>query len=262
MIGTIYKWLAFGLIVLVLAVVNTIPAHLLVPYLPPELKTGYVEGTAWRGRAQDVKIRDFDLGEVQWHIQPLYLLLGRLQTFILFNRAMLRGHGDLILKSAEFGVENTNVTGDAQLLSPYIAAYGTSVKGTFKLDFESLRANIEGPQTTQGHLTWQNAQFISPTPLDLGQVDIVFKQQGDVATAKMANDGNALTLDGQAELKPGWRYSAQLRIAPTASTSEELTSTLNLLGHPDAQGAVTLDHNGTIPISAILPFLAAKQTEN
>jgi general secretion pathway protein N len=261
-IGTAYKWLAFSLIVLVLAVINTIPAHLLVRYLPPELRTGYVEGTAWKGLAQDVKINDFDLGEVQWHIQPLYLLLGRLQTSVLFNGTLLRGHGDLILKPDEFGVGNTAVTGEAQLLTPYIAAYGTSVQGSFKLDFETVRANAEGLQALEGRLAWQNAQFTSPTALDLGQVDIVFKQRGDVATATMTNDGNTLTLNGQAELKPGWRYSAQLRITPTGSTSEELTNTLNLLGRPDAQGAVMLNHNGSVPISSILPFLHVKQTEN
>ncbi len=261
MTKVLLKWLAFFIVAFLFGLIYTIPAHLALPYLPPDVQAGGIEGTVWNGQAQKLKLDNFDFGEVQWRIQPLHLLLGRLQAYVTFKQSNLRGQGDVTVKRGELDLEAFRVTGNTEFLSPYIAAYGASVNGPFELDIDSLQATAIGPQEAQGHLIWQNALLKTPAELALGDIEVELKQQGDIAIATLKGNGNALNLNGQADLKPGWQYTTNLKFEPTSDTPEQVRQTLALFGRPDARGAVVFSHNGALPITEIVPFLNDQEVE-
>lgn len=255
MIKVPYKWFAFGLVAFAVALIYTVPAHLVPPYLPPNVQAVGVEGTVWRGQAESLTLENFNLGGMQWHIQPFNLLLGRLKAFVSFKQTGLRGQGDVIVKFDGLGFEDVQVTGDSEFLSPYIAAYGASINGPFKLNLNTLHASTEGLSEVRGHLIWQNALLTAPAELPLGDVEIELKQEGDIAIAKLTSNGEAINLDGQADLKPNWQYTSQLRFEPTVNTPDEVRQTLLIFGRPDARGAVTFSQAGALPVASILPLL-------
>ena len=261
MIKTLAKWLAFGTVAFILALIYTIPAHLAAPYLPSNVQADGIEGTVWNGQAQNLKLENFDFGEVQWRIKHLHLLLGRLKAFVTFKDSNLQGQGDVIVKLNELDLEDLHVAGNTEFLSPYLADYGASVNGTFALDLDALHATAEGPQEAQGHLVWQDALLTAPAKLPLGEVVVELKQQGDIAIATLKSDGTALNLNGQADLQSGWQYTAKLMLEPTSDTPEEVRQTLALFGRPDARGAVTINSGGVLPITEILPLRSDQQEE-
>lgn len=257
---SILKWFTLGLIAFLVGLVYTVPAHLATPYLPAQVRISGIDGTLWNGHVKNLDLEGFKLGELQWHIQPLYLLLGRIKVGTRFHQTGLQGRGDVILGQHTLGFEDLHVVGNVDVVNPYISAYGTVLDGKFEMDFSSLEITQKGLQQSQGKLVLRNTQIVSPAKLTLGEVQIELAQKGETAVASLGNTGDTLRLSGTASITPVWRYITNLRIAPTSSTPKEIRQTLTLLGRTDSRGAVTLNNNGTIPILGWLPFL--QQNEN
>lgn len=256
----IIKWFSLGLIAFLFGLVYTIPAHLATPYLPTQMHISGIGGTLWNGHVKNLELEGFKLGELQWNIQPLYLLLGQIKVDTRFHQPSLQGRGDVILGPHTLGLEDLHVSGDVDVVNPYISAYGTTLDGKFEIDLGSLWITPKGLEQSQGKLVLRNTEIVSPAQLTLGDVQVELVQKGETAMVSFGNTGDTLRLSGTANITPVWRYITNLRIVPTPSTPEEIRQTLTLLGRTDARGAVTLNNNGTIPILGWLPFL--QQNEN
>ena len=246
------KWMLFGIAAFVAALLYTIPAHIATPYFPDAIQATGITGTVWKGHAARLAIEDFSLGEVRWQIKPVHLLTGRLKAGIEFKRSDLQGKGDVVVKMSSLGVENAYLSGDSKFLEAYISPYGTSVSGDFDLTIDSFYANLLGPESAQGQLLWREARFNSPADLALGDVRLDLDHQGTAAIATITNTGNALSVDGKADLKQNWEYGARIRLSPTPSTPRDIRQTLALFGRPDPQGSVTLSRSGQLPLASML----------
>lgn len=252
----VLKWFAFGLIVFLVALIYTIPAHLVFPYLPSSVYIGQIKGTLWNAHAIDFAFNDFSLSEIKWRIQPLYLLTGRIKTSIDFSHSDMSGSGDIIFAKHSLDLEDFHVTGNAAVIDPYINTFGGSINGKFDLSLESLDITQPGPQSALGRLVVSNTQLNSPAEFSLGNIELDLAQQDKSAVAILANSAtNTLKLSGSANINPEWRYSSDIHIAPTSSTPEAIRQTLSLLGKTDVKGSVTIKQSGQIPILHWLPFL-------
>src|SRR5690554_2767927 len=71
---------ALAVIIYVLGLIVFLPARLVVALLPlPEhIQVAGVEGTLWRGQAQQVRLQHKYLEQVNWHVFPLALVTGKL----------------------------------------------------------------------------------------------------------------------------------------------------------------------------------------
>ena len=243
---SLIKGIALGVVAFLVSLVYTAPAHLSTRYLPPSVSFSNLGGTLVNGHAEDVRVNNFDLGQVSWTLKPLSLLLGKLTAQISLDRDTLSGNGAVFLTFSRVGVEDAKFSGDAELLSSYLGTYGVRLNGQFDLELESFTATPEGPGDAQGLLLWRDARLTQPSPLNLGDVQVDLSQQEDTAVGILKNNGNTLILDGQVEIRPGWQYLARIKIEPTRTTPKDLRQTLRLIGRADSKGAVTLTQNGTL----------------
>jgi hypothetical protein len=256
------KWILFGVAAFLASLLYTIPAHIATPLLPDAIQAIGITGTVWKGHTTRLEIEDFNLGEVTWHIKPVYLLIGRLKTEFEFKRSDLEGKGDVIVKMSSLGVENAYVFGDSKFLEAYISPYGISVSGEFGLTIDSFYANSQGPESARGQLQWHEARFNSPANLALGDVTLDLDQQGTAAIATITNTGNALSVDGKADLNQNWEYGARIRLSPTPSTPRDIRQGLALFGTPDPQGGVTLSRSGQLPLASMLSDVGALESQH
>ena len=257
-----FKWILFGVGAFVVALLYTLPAHIATPHFPDTILATGITGTVWKGHAARMEIEDFNLGEVTWHIKPVHLLIGRLKTEIEFKRSDLQGKGDVVVKMSSLGIENAYLSGDSKFLEAYISPYGTSVSGEFDLTIDSFFASSQGPESAQGQLLWREARFNSPANLALGDVRLDLDHQGTAAIATITNTGNALSVDGKADLKQNWEYGARIRLSPTPSTPQDIRQTLRLFGRPDSQGGVTLSRSGQLPFASMLLDVSEQEAQN
>lgn len=243
---SLLKGVALGSVAFLVSLVYTAPAHLTMRYLPPSVTVAEVGGTLFSGHAEDVKINDFNLGQVSWTLKPLFLLLGKLKAQVRVDRDALSGNGAVFVTFGQAGVEDAKFSASADLLSGYLGAYGVRLDGQFDLELQSFTATPEGPGDAQGLLIWHDARLIQPSPLKLGDVRFDISQQEDAAVGILNNNGNTLILDGQMEVKAGWQYLTRIKVEPTRTTPKYLRQTLKLLGRADSKGAVTLTQNGNL----------------
>lgn len=250
-----FKLITLGAFAFVISLVISAPAHLAIWFLSPAIQPDGLQGTLLHGQARRLQIRNFDLGAVSWNLEPLYLLLGRIQSNVSVSQRDLRGHADVALGFDGFQIADAHLTGDTDLLAPYFANYGVVVSGRFGADIELLKLNEAGPQAAHGAIIWQNARLESPAPISLGEVHVALTQKDETAFANLRNTAEGLRLSGGAQVRRGWNYIAQLKIAPTAATPQAVRDTLPLLGQPDSNGAITLNQAGKlVMVTASLPW--------
>ena len=244
--NNVIKGVALGVVAYMVSLVYTAPAHLTMRYLPPFVAVSNLGGTLIKGSAEDLRINGFNLGQVDWTLKPMFLLVGQLRAQISVDREALNGNGAVYMKFGQAGLEEAKFSGSADLLSGYLGTYGVRLNGQFDLDLESLTATPEGPNDARGLLVWRDARLTQPSPLKLGNVRLDLSQQEDAAVGILKNNGNTLLLDGKVEVKAGWEYLARIKIEPTRATPKDLRQTLKLLGRADSKGAVTLTQNGNL----------------
>lgn len=248
------KLLALGVVAFVVSLIVSAPAHLAVRFLPPSIKPDGLQGTLLHGQASRLRIQNFDLGAVTWNLQPLYLLLGRVQSNVSVNQTNLRGRGNVAIGLNSIQIGDARLTGDTQLLAPYLANYGVTVSGPFVADIETLRLSDEGPRAADGIIVWRGARLESPAQLELGDVNVTLTQGDETAVADLKNTGKQLRVTGGAQVEPGWNYAAQMKMEPTTATPQSVRDTLPLLGQPDSRGAITLNQQGKLAaVAASLP---------
>lgn len=249
-----FKLLALGVVAFIASLIGTAPAHLAANFLPSGVQAVGLQGTLLRGEARRLRVRGFNLGAVTWDLQPLYLLLGRVQSGVILEHPNLRGQGQVAVGLGGIRLIDTQLTSNTRLLAPYLSAYGVAVDGRFEADIESLRLSDAGPQAADGIIIWREARLESPAQLSLGDVNVTLSQDGDTAIADVKNTGNELRVMGEARLQQEWQYDARVKLEPTPDTPESVRDTLPLLGKPDARGAVTLAQQGTLTaVAAAIP---------
>lgn len=240
------KLLALGVVAFIVSLMVTAPAHLAADFLPAGVEAAGLQGTLLHGEARRLRVRGFDLGAVTWDLQPLYLLLGRVQSGVTLAHPDLRGQGTAAVGLGGIQLIDTQLTSNTRLLAPYLSNYGVTADGRFEADIESLRLNDAGPQAANGIVVWREARLESPAQISLGDVNITLSQEDDVAIADIKNTGNELRAMGEAHVQPEWKYDARLKLEPTSDTPETVRDSLPLLGKPDARGAITLIQQGTL----------------
>ncbi|MBA2410612.1 MAG: type II secretion system protein N [Gammaproteobacteria bacterium] len=247
------KLAILGIVAFIVSLIVTAPAHLAGEYLPPHIQASNLQGTVWQGQASQLRIRGFYLGQVDWELRPHALLLGRIQADVSIDRVDLQAHGNIARGLSAYHVFDAHLEGAEQLLAPIASNYGVTVDGPIEADIDKLAFNDAGPQAADGLIVWRDARLVNPSALSLGDVNINLAQEDDIATAQLRNTGEALNLNGDAQLRPGWAYDARLQIAPTPATPKQVRDTLPFLGQPDARGKVTLTRQGTLAALASLP---------
>lgn len=250
----IIKLAVLGAFAFVISLVISAPARLAIQFLPPTVKPDGLQGTLLDGRTRRLHIHNFDLGAVTWNFQPLYLLLGRIQSKVSIRQQDLRGRGHVAVGLTGVQLADVRLTGDTALLAPYLVNYGVAFSGRFDADIDLLNLSNAGPQAANGTIVWRSARLESPASARLGEVVVALTQKDEVAVADLSNTGEELRLTGGAQLRPGWTYVAQIKIEPTSATPRSMRDTLSLLGQPDANGAVTLNQQGKlVTLAASLP---------
>ncbi len=247
------KLLALGVAAFIVSLVVTAPVHVVAKHLPPDIQASGLQGTLWQGQANRLQVRNFNLGRVSWDVNPLALLVGRIESDVSIDRPGLQGRGTVGVGFDSLRLADTHVLGSSDLLAPYLANYGVDIDGQFEVDVRSSQFNDRGPQALDGLVVWRDAELVRPARFALGNVNIALAQHGDTAVAELNNTGDVLRLNGGARLQTGWKYHGRLRIEPTAATPEEVRNALPYLGQPDAQGAITLSRQGTLNLAGMVP---------
>lgn len=218
---------------------------------------GTPQGTVWSGRGI-LQIHGAlgaqSLGDLQWRVNPLGLLLGRLQVRL---RGLGSGDGEAELQVARqyMQVESLRVTLPVQIAGLVYAPAGFfAPTGQLQLDVPRLEVNAKG---LHGNATvlWRGAGGRFTGDTSLGDYRIEVDGRGETAGIKLATVNGRLELAGTGQ----WRVASDgdLRFtghAVAKSDVAQLEPLLNALGRDQGGGRRAITFAGRVPLVQLLGF--------
>jgi len=222
-------------------VIATLPARFALQYLPASLPLQLygVDGTIWRGEAQQAVWQHQPVGRLRWRLHPLPLLLGRLRADVEIDGEAFTARGRIDAhRDQTIIVRNAIVDADLARL-PLPRNLMATPGGKGHADIHHARIENRWPVELDADLRWQPARLLAPFELSLGRAELELGSNGNVVSGDLRGSG-ALESNGRLTLSRNGAFSADLTIAPTDETPRELRDMLPMLGRPDSRGAVTV----------------------
>lgn len=241
------RWVLGGLLIYALAFLLLAPASLVPWYLHRQARQAldfeHMEGTLWRGTARQAYWIGADgqrlpLGQLQWRLHFLPLLMGRVALTVHVNGPAGRLAGDVERQGRNWHLADLR----GQVPVAYWAARQPRLAvlepgGVVSLNFPALDLGPAGVKGS-GEMQWQNATFKMSPVNPIGSYRIHLRDQN----LSLDTLSGALRLEGQGSFQAAARqidFTGSAR--PEGPAAARLAPVLYLLG-PDQGGGVHSFH--------------------
>ncbi len=211
-----------------------------------------ITGSLWQGTGRLVfyypPTVPHDLGNNEWHVNPLWLFAGHVQMTWLSNAPDSRLDTTIRLSSGIVELLDTEATFTAQSVEAvYPAASLISPQGQVQLHINKLTLKQDGV-TGDGVIQWLDAGSTISTVRPLGDYRLDIIGAGKTANLKLSTLRGALELTGQGQWQIG---TGQIQFTGNATAHEhatELESLLTLFGADQGNGQRRFTLNSRIPL--------------
>lgn len=253
------RWLPyviFGFVLYLLFLVIEMPASWfawgLNRYTGGTVRLDPIAGGMWHGNGKLMiyypQTTPHDLGITEWHINPIWLFAGRIQTNWQSDTADARINATLRVSPGKITLVDTDAAFPAQYVALfYPPAALVSPQGKVQLHVHLLTIDRNGI-TGGGEIHWQDAGSSLTSVQPLGDYHFEITGAGKTARFKLSTTHGALELIGQGQ----WQIQGgQFQINGTAIPRERLTELeplLKLLGPAQDGGRRTLALNGRLAL--------------
>lgn len=206
-------------------------------------------GTVWRGSGQLHIGAAPPLGNVEWRINPFWLVTGRLHAELRAGGPGTEAHAALDVGRDSVVIEQMKAAFPVQLASlVYAPAAFFGPTGRLQMSAERLELNRSG-LNGDAHVLWQGAggQFAGAT--NLGDYRVELQGRGETANIRLTTLRGDLELTGNGQ----WRVTGdgELRFngsaRPTADHAR-LEPLLNAVGRDLGSGRRTLSFTSRAPL--------------
>jgi general secretion pathway protein N len=219
----------------------------------PNLYASGVSGTIWQGQAGNIVVdagrQPIILGETEWHLRVLPLLMGKLGLEIdaqngsqkIVADATVTLPNQVALKSAEVNLPSS-------LVQAYVDL-PVSLEGRFGATFRSLQFDGEGFTELDGALTWHDAAVDAGMGRQqLGSYLAVLSLEGERAySADISELQGNLGLNGTLKFEQNTRaYDALLTLQPNDSVDKQLLMMLQQVGKTTDDGRIEVKYKGKL----------------
>ena len=227
-------------VLLLLALLVSAPARLIIHLLPADavIMQG-VQGTLWRGQATRVLVASgsgyLHLGEIEWRLRPLSLLLFSPQLDLDSRWGLQRFTGSVFLGAGDvIELENVDALLDAGLLREYAPL---ELVGSVSVQLQQLTIEAGMTRAGAGRLVWQDGGWVSPQgQRPLGSYALDFTQQrGEPLNAQVITLEGDVRAEGSIQLLER-NYDIDIRLSGPGLTDPQLRQALQLVAAPQADG--------------------------
>ena len=244
---------ALAVVLYLVFLVVTIPAPLAYGVLKknlapaPPLVLGSVSGTLWSGRAAPAMVGGQRVDSLTWTIQPLALLIGRIQAHVEFrygdsygNLVIARGFtGKIYVKDIDARIDLKHMRLLSQVLPLGMEGALLVNMKTFSLDRRSI---IEA----DGQLAWDGAVITVPSRTEFGNLRVTITTANDGVKAALADGGGPLQAQGLLLVTRDGNYKFTGAFSARDPNQRMLVQGLQMLGRQGADGKVSIVNNGSL----------------
>lgn len=234
----LWPLIALGVGAFVILALVTFPASVVLSRLGSAgITAAGVSGTIWNGKAQVLQIRGANVGSVEWdlHVLPLFTL--HVNADVKVSR--VDGFASTELSVGPGG----KVTLEGLTASLPLSALPNVAPGwaaTLNGKFAKLTLEKGWPTQVDGTLDAIDVTGPARRPANVGSYRVVFDPAASTAEmlqGAVTDAGNGpLQINGTVRLKSDRSYEVDALVAARPNAPRNLTTTLEFLGPPDAQG--------------------------
>ncbi len=244
--------IVLGVILTAVFVFAKMPANVVLGHNKTKLagvSAEQVQGTVWNGKAQNLKIKNINLEQVDWQMIPSSLAdLGSLA-----NINIKHGSSSLSAKVASLtnGTEFKDITGEIKITDLIEMAQKykkllipVEAKGTILINMDNLAVD------KNKRLTSANGK-VEFKELEVGGQKLRGDYTADISTAnKIVNavvdssSGSDLILSGKANIAPDGQYNFDGKLGSTEQTPKEILFMLKMIGITDTNKTVGFKRHG------------------
>ena len=239
-------YLLLGVLVFAVVIAATLPARVVVPFLPTRLALRDVSGSIWEGAAAQVTLDGAPLGQLQWHLSPLDGLRARLAGDVTITRpdGHLSGHLS-VQRGGQIEAQGLSLDLPLNTLHPESTQAGW--QGRLRGEVTYARLEQGWPVALAGHFTIEHLRAPN-APDDLGRFRLTFDPRDSTPQAllgRLQDDGGPLSVIAQLRLEPARAYQLAGDVAARGALSDELSRALAFLGAPSENGRRPISLSGT-----------------
>jgi len=248
----ILLYTAFGLLVYLLALLGQLPASsgfALLQQIDPQWSATALNGSVFKGTAQQLRYRQQTLGDLDWHWQPSGLLRGGLAYALHLRAATTDLQSELMLSlPRELSLRNLRGQVTTQTLLRSLGQPPPSF--TARLNPTGLNLALSTPQArlqaADGSVTVDQIVIAGLEPVDFGVLNIQLSTRQNAIHTTVQSTNSPVALVAEGVLSPTGEYQLTGSLSPRPSADESVRSLLPLLGSPAADGAYRLDLSGRL----------------
>ena len=252
-------YIGVGLLAYVVFLIAAAPASLLTRYVVPQtpvsqrLDLTSPRGSMWNGEFASARYAHLDLGRVQWQINAMSLLLGRLNMDLRFNGEGNKGHGNLALgMSRQVEAQDLYLSLPAEQVIPFIPLlqrFRINADGEVQANFKEVSVKQGERLNAGGRVVWRDASLLVPYNMDLGHFVANLTPQGEGSRIEVEDQGDTgpVMLNATITVNGDGAFDMTARLKARDAAQQHITSALRALGRPDGKGWVSIRQKGAIP---------------
>lgn len=205
-----------GLFAYLVFVVLAAPAEKVLPLVQARLgniQFAGLEGSLWSGKAAQVAVQPLQLRDVNWHLRPFGLFMGRVVFGVraqLQQQAIKARLGSTFLGKPYLSSVRGRVS--ASDLSYWLGLTQLQLDGSVDFDIDYVEWPDSGLPGLAGRAIWSSARVVAPLELALGVAQLDTRIEGTATRGELQASGGALLVQADVELKPDGAYRLDANI--------------------------------------------------
>lgn len=241
----------YGFLTYVLFLLAGIPAQQVWEFIPQQskirLQITQLEGSLWSGQADNLQINNLSLGQLNWDLNLLPLFVGKIDLDTKIHGPLGKLQSNIAV-SIDGSLQATDLSGQipAESLNPYTLP--ATLQGKISLDIQNLSYQANQQLQLEGKAHWRNASINMLQTVEIGDVRLLAKADGDGSIVHITNEKSALGIEGTIKLSGKGRYTVNLALLNRDSSRKDIRALLQMLGQADAAGKVHIKRQGQIQL--------------
>jgi len=244
----IWKLVLFFVLCLMFALLFNLPIQQVLPHLklPPNLQLVGIQGTAFRGTAQEIVIDQFPLQEVSYRFLPSCILLLKVCYQVSYEQGTLDAAYDVL--SGDTEISGARIEYPVAELMKYVPNVPVNPVGRVELMIDELSMVQGKPAALNGKLIGRDLGVDNDgSKISIGDFQVDFTGNQKKYEFKLSDLDAALDVAGKGEIGADGQYSFDIKLNVEDGLDPKVKNVLDLFAANAGYNKYRIEQKGRLP---------------
>jgi hypothetical protein len=243
-----WQFVLFFLLCLVFALLFNLPIQQVLPHLklPPNIRLVGVQGTVFKGTAQEIIIDQFPLRAVSYRNMPSCIALLEACYLISYEQGTIQLAHDVLNGDTE--ITDTRIEYPVAELAKHVPNVPVDPVGRLELVIDNLSMVQGKPTALNGKLIWRDMGIDNDgDKINIGDYQVDFTGDQQQIDFKLSDLDASLGVAGKGEIKADGQYDIDIRIEAKTGIDPKVKNVLGLFTTKADYNKYRVEQKGRLP---------------